>query len=245
MSKHNRSKQDKTMTELEGEELSAKSTVSFNAEPGGLNTTTVDTDTGEIPDPEPAPSPTVDVVHMPKKIVAKDIIGRAGLKCSKKWVPTKDKNGEAMNDKDGNPLGEWELSPPRQLYRVFGTATGTRTGSSVYGDWVAFTGTFEAIRIDNGDRFRSNELILQQPAEGLLLQALGEVKKRDEAGGVNFAFDIGVKTNQRWVDTGEGNSYEYTITSVFNVQKHDPLEHLRLALPPMPLQKALPKLAGG
>lgn len=190
----------------------------------------VNTDTGEIAATERPMDQQVDIVHMPKKIVAKDIVGRAALKCTKKWKPTLDKHGEPATDGDGNPVGEWELSEPRTLYTVFGTASGTRGGTSNYGDWVAFKGTFEAVRSSDGARFLSNELILQQPAESLLIDALATAKKNDEGASVKFAFEVGVKTSQRWVDTNEGNSYEYTIKSMLSVNRHDPLAEMRKAL---------------
>jgi hypothetical protein len=194
---------------------------------------TVDASTGEMSGNDVPPVDEVvdtDVVALPKKIVAKEIIGRAQLKCTKKFIPEKDKDGNAIFDTEGAPKGTWEVTPPTALYTVFGTASGTETGETQYGVWTGFQGTFEAVRTYDGKRFRSNRLILQEPAQGLLLGALSEVKKRDLSGSVNFAFNVGKRTSQRWVDTNDGNSYEYTIESVINVVKHDPLAHMRKAL---------------
>lgn len=200
----------------------------------------VDTATGQISGAgfEEQAAPTVDIVHMPKKITPKDIVGRMSLKMGKKWKPELDANGAQAFDKQGAPLGVWELDPPKKLYLIFGTTSGTRTGTSNFGDWISFTGTFEAVREIDGARFASNEAILQEPAQTLLMQQLGAVKARDPSGSVGFSFEIGVRTSQRWVDTNEGNSYEYTVTSIFNVSKHDPLAHMRAALlPHMPKPK--------
>jgi hypothetical protein len=204
---------------------------------------TVDASTGEMRGDNAPPVDEVvdtDVVALPKKIVAKEIIGRAQLKCSKKFIAEKDKEGNAIFDSEGAPKGIWDVTPPTALYTVFGTASGTETGETQFGDWTGFEGTFEAVRASDGKRFRSNRLILQEPAQGLLLNALTEVKRRDPSGSVNFAFNVGKRTSQRWVDTNDGNSYEYTIESVINVVKHDPLAHMRKALSGI-LPKAPPK----
>lgn len=196
----------------------------------GTAATVVNSDTGEISGPgyEPEAAIAVEEVDMPKKIVAKDIVGRAGLKCTKKTVPVIDPNtNKPKEDSDGNIITEVIVSPPRDLYIVFGTADGTRSGTSQYGDWVSFTGEFEARRFSDGRVFKSNECILQKPADALLLNALRDIKKRDPGASVSFAFTIGVRTSQRWVDTNEGNSYEYTIRSQIGVTRADPLAHLR------------------
>jgi hypothetical protein len=70
---------------------------------------------------------------------------------------------------------------------------------------------------------------------------LTDIKRKDAAGSIKFAFDVGKRTSQRWVDTGQGSSYEYTIKSVISVVKHDPLADMRKALAALPYgpQKAL------
>jgi hypothetical protein len=188
------------------------------------NAPTVNSETGEVNGAGfgTESNVAIDQVYLPKKIVAKDIVGRAGLKMKK--------TARTVKNTDGTETIEWDVSPPREIYTVFGTASGTESGTTAYGEWTGFTGTFEAVRTEDGARFRSNRLILQEPAQSLLVQAVADVKKRDSSGSVNFAFEIGIRTSQRWVDTNEGNSYEYTIKSVFNVQQHDPLAHMRHSL---------------
>jgi hypothetical protein len=200
----------------------------------------VDTETGEISGKgfEAPPTHVIETVALPNKIVAKEIILRKDLKGGKTWVPGRDKKGELLNDGSG----EWVLDPPRKLYTVFGTASGTRTGSSTYGDWILFTGNFEAVRESDGKRFKSAELVLQGAAETLLLDALQSIKTDDKNASVNFAFNVGLKTSQRWADSGEGTTYEYTMESVINVERSDPLAHMRQALSgilPKPAQKVL------
>lgn len=201
------------------------------AEATAPNGATVDTATGEVTGEgfESPETPRVDVVHMPKKLVAKDIVPRSMLKGSKKKIPRLDAKGDQMKDEYGDPAFDWELGEPKMLYVVIGTANGTRTGESNYGAWTAFTGTFEATRYD-GQRYQSTELILQDPAETLLLNALVDLKRRDSAGSIGFSFEIGIKTSQKWADTDQGTSYAYTVKSIINTAKHDPLAHLRQAV---------------
>lgn len=207
----------------------------------GTNKPNIDADTGVISDVElerkvEAETPkaeenfSVEVVNLPKKIVAKEIVGRMVLKCTKKFIPEKDEQGNVRVKDDGSPRGDWEVTPPTPLYTVFGTATGTRSGTSNYGDWMAFTGEFEAVRASDGERYKSGEVILQEPGHTLLFNTLVELRKVDATGGVQFAFEIGKKTSQRWVDTNEGNSYEYTQKSIVNVVRNDPLAALRSAI---------------
>lgn len=164
-------------------------------------------------------------IKLLKKIVAKDIVPRKDLVYKKRAVTGSD--GKVITNPDGSDRMEVVSPEPRMLYRVFGVASGSGTGESTYGPYVFFTGSFEAIRFSDRERSKSDKLFLQDPAEGLLLAALTGLKREDSNGTVAFAFDIGVKPSQRWVDKDEGNSYEYLIESKVNVQQNDPLAQLR------------------
>lgn len=219
--------------------------------PAPMNSTTtatVDAATGEMKGDgfESQEAPRVDVVHMPKKIVAKEIVPRSMLKGTRKKMPKLDAKGNQMTDEAGDPAFFWELGEPQMLYVVLGTAAGTHTGESGFGDWVAFDGHFEATRYD-GQRYQSTVLMLQEPAQTLLLDALVDLKRRDPAGSIGFSFEIGIKTSQKWADTDQGTSYAYTVKSIINTAKHDPLAHLRQAVQahlPRQVQKALPSPTG-
>lgn len=216
-----------------GPELNPETSAAAEA---GASGPSVDTATGEIKGngfEQHAATPPPEVIHMPKKIVAKEIIPRGKLKGGKTWIPARDKKtNELLND----GTGEWKLDDPKPLYTVFGTASSTKSGDTTYGTWIAFLGQFEAVRAEDGVRFRSNVLILQDPAEGLLLAALQDAKTRDKDASLSFAFNVGLRTSERWSVSGEGNSYEYTVDSVINVERTDPLAHLRQSL-----QAVLPK----
>lgn len=121
----------------------------------------------------------------------------------------------------------------RKLYRVFGSAMGTVTGSGTYGDYVGFRGRFRAVVIDpaiheTGATFDAAKLYLPQMATDMLLP----VVENQTEGGVQFGFDIGVIK----ADTATG--YEYTVTPIVeSAPEADPLEILGGALPKLPAPK--------
>lgn len=193
-------------------------------------------------DPEKPADETIQMsstVELLKKLVAKDIVKRSQL------VYQKDDNGAVIHPE------------PRALYRVFGQLRDTKSGMSNYGEWTAFVGSFEAIRHMDHQRFQSATLHLQNPAEGLLLdhfhklrkEALEEAKKTnpdakasDYPVTVIFAFDIGCRPSPKWVAENVGNSYEYTVRTVFESDTTDPLTALRSqATKSLPRLQAPPK----
>lgn len=169
------------------------------------------TETVTPPGPEDSapPSGNPGGVELVGKIVAKNLIKRSLMNYRK--------------DDDGKVVDP----APRALYRIFGTARDVKHGDSQYGQWTAFIGSFEAVRFSDHTRFQAPQAFLQGASEGLLLDALLELKKKDPAGTLSFAFDIGVKPSEKWVATDKGNSYEYTVKTVFESQQHDPLKELR------------------
>lgn len=179
------------------------------------------TETGETSAP-----PQIERIELIGKIVAKDIVSKKELKY---------KRIEGKDDETDYPS--------RDLYRVFGTAEGTTSGESSYGTWTAFLGSFEVIRFSDRKQYRSAKLFLQGAAEPLLINALAQARKVDPNAKVVFCFDIGVKVSARWLETEEGNSYEYTVASVFKTETADPLAALRgsaMQALPAPVTAAIP-----
>lgn len=228
-----------------GPDINPESTAAADAgATGTVAGPSVDTGTGEMTGngfDQQAATPPPEVIHMPKKIVAKEIIPRAKLKGGKTWIPGRNPTtNELLNDGSG----VWKLDDPKPLYTVFGTATATKTGETAFGVWTGFLGQFEAVRAEDGVRFRSSVLMLQDPAQGLLLAALQDAKSRDKDASISFAFNVGLRTSERWAKSEEGNSYEYTVDSVINVERTDPLAHLRNSLQGI-LPKQKPKQIAG
>ena len=91
---------------------------------------------------------------------------------------------------------------PVDLYTIFGIANGVRTGDSQYGAWLGFVGTFEAVRVEDGAVFQSNQCFIPEPVMGMLK---AQVEKHPE--GVEFAVMIGIKPSPREPD----KKYEYTV----------------------------------
>lgn len=177
-------------------------------------------------------------VQLVNKIVAKEIVPRSEMIYKKKFIAER-KNGELVLDDDGNPVGRTELNDgPRKLYKVYGTVNGMRKGETTFGQWISFTGHVAAIRHSDGMKFVAGEVFLQGAAEPLLFQALLQLKRRDPTGSLQFAFEIGIKPSQKWIDSDLGNSYEYTVTSILNVRQNNPLAELERILEPV---LALPK----
>jgi hypothetical protein len=196
-------------------------------------------DTIASSDTAPA-QPVEDNVEILNKIVAKDIVPKSALTYRKQV--RKDANGHALKNADGTELMEVVNPEPRLLYRIFGTVRDVQHGDSTYGQWTAFVGGFEAIRLSDRARFQAPKAFLQGASEGLLLDAFKALVAKDPAASLSFAFDIGVKASDRWISEDKGNSYEYTVKTVFNTNKHDPLKELREAamrsLPALPAPAA-------
>lgn len=105
------------------------------------------------------------------------------------------------------------------LFNIGGTCTGTKTGNSQYGEWNAFTGTFGAIRLDDGEVFRGVQLFLPEIAEAFVLPTVMESKGQP----VEFAFIIGVKP--AFKQDGSA-TYEYTVKPIQVAEVADPLDSM-------------------
>lgn len=103
-----------------------------------------------------------------------------------------------------------------QLVRVAGIANKAKVGSTDYGEYVAFLGSFKAINLATGEEFRSGKLILPEVAQNVLAGML----EGEGADSVGFAFDLGVKPSKS--PTG----YDWTATPLVEADEADPVEQL-------------------
>lgn len=115
------------------------------------------------------------------------------------------------------------------LFQVVGIAVTIKTGTSTYGDWQSFKGTFEATNLLTGEVFRAGELFLPEVAENMLV---GPVTQHGE---VQFGFEIGARsvkdrTNDQIV------KYEFTCKPLLDTAENDPLEALKAQLPALQLE---------
>lgn len=106
------------------------------------------------------------------------------------------------------------------LYTIFGIANGIKTGTSNFGDWVAFQGSFEATNYVDGANYASNQAFITEPIQSMLVQAL------TESDSVQFAITVDAKRRD---DVAQG--YEYITTPHMQTKENDPLEHLRALVP--------------
>lgn len=110
------------------------------------------------------------------------------------------------------------------LFRIIGNAVGTKIGESTYGGFIGFRGNFKATVIADGTEVRSAVAYLPAMATDLLLAA---VEGNEANGGVQFAFDVGIKAG----DTPTG--YEYVVTPLVEAKDSlDQLENTLAKLPP-------------
>lgn len=125
------------------------------------------------------------------------------------------------------------------LFRVFGQASGVKSGESDNGPWTGLTGRFEAVSLVpdpdtgeiKGDSFTAPQCFLPEPTNSMIADEL----KREDANGkrvvesLEFAFEVGVKAAKTSI------GYEYTCVPLMERAGADPLSALRdkiAALPP-------------
>ncbi|MEG9862950.1 MAG: hypothetical protein V6Z82_06960 [Flavobacteriales bacterium] len=101
------------------------------------------------------------------------------------------------------------------IMRVMGIATGQQSGTSDFGDWIAFKGKFRAINIITGEEFHSAKCLLPEVASDLVVAAMAENES------VEFAFDIKIQ-----LDETAATGYVYLAQPLVEAQQDDPLERL-------------------
>lgn len=111
------------------------------------------------------------------------------------------------------------------IMTVYGTAEKAEPGTHDFGDgnvshFVKFRGNFAAVRVSDGEEFRSGVLILPDVAGDVLAGVVSE----DGGDAVGFAFLIQIKK----ADTTVG--YEYGASPLTEPEEHDPLNAMRAKL---------------
>lgn len=104
------------------------------------------------------------------------------------------------------------------LMQIFGQATGTKGGTSTYGDWECLLGNFEATNMESGETFRAAQLFMPDVAHEPIAQAV----KLASNGSVDFAIEIiAVKDSESSV------GYLYSMKPLISAEESDPLKVLR------------------
>lgn len=130
-------------------------------------------------------------MELKKKLSAKTIVGKV-----KPLLPKNDK-GEIINES------------PVALMRVYGICNGIKSGVSTFGEWIAFTGNFKAIRLSDGEVFAGGQLFVPD----VVTELLGPVVRAAQGADVEFAFDIGAQGTETEV------GYEYMVNPLMKSRK--------------------------
>lgn len=128
----------------------------------------------------------------------------------------------------GDLLDQDEVPATQELYTIIGLCNGLKVGESTYGPWTSFTGTFEAVRADNRQRYQSGRVFLPEPVSSMTAAQLMDAQNHDKGATVAFAFAIGRKKAKTPV------GYEFTCKPLVKLAANDPLASLRALLPAPP-----------
>lgn len=113
------------------------------------------------------------------------------------------------------------------IMTVFGTATSCKAEKHEFGDgnfseYNRFRGNFSAVRVSDGEEFRSGTLIMPDVAGDALAGVMMDLEEGKAS--VQFAFFIGIKTSESPI------GYEYTAEPLTEPEEHDPLRVMRKQL---------------
>lgn len=120
------------------------------------------------------------------------------------------------------------------MMHVFGRVESTETGTSQFGPWIAFVGSFKAVKLDDGEVFRAGKCLLP----GVASDAISDAVNGANGGIVEFALEVGIRRVVKMAANGEetGAGYEYTMAPLIEIDEAaDPLAALEARV-----QKTLP-----
>ena len=109
------------------------------------------------------------------------------------------------------------------LYHVIGIASGTKTGNSDYGQWIALKGQFEATNVATGEVSAAPICFLPEPLNSMIAAKLDETDK--DGNQVNSSVQFAVEVGYKPADNAYG--YEYTTKEIIESDQADPLAALR------------------
>jgi hypothetical protein len=151
-------------------------------------------------------------VHALKKITVRDVM---------KGKPAK---AAVDVEVDGKKVTVQQVIP-QNVCIIRGSAYDLETGKSDFGTFNRFIGTFEAMRISDGEVFQSTRIIFPPIAADIAFDVYSRAKAEDEGSMVEMAFVVGVEHDARG---GEG--YRWTcIPLATGEDREDPLKKIREA----------------
>lgn len=132
---------------------------------------------------------------------------------------------------------------PVPVMRVYGTARGTKKGTSNFGPYIGFLGEFEAINLCDGQKYRSKTLLLPSLAEQMLADSLDEAKSKSPDAFIEFGLDVTAEKN---VSAKGGWEFKWGIKPLKQPEflgETDSLSKLGQSLGELPLMIAPPAKA--
>lgn len=135
-------------------------------------------------------------------------------------------DGTDVQAKDADGNLKWTVNAV-DLMLIIGRARDHRIGSTQFGDFVEYLGSFEGRRIEDGAVFQSTRLILPPPASDIMFNDYREAKAGDQDAMVDFAIIIGLEPSERGTE-----GYRFTCKPIADPEqsKTDPLADLRRML---------------
>ena len=113
------------------------------------------------------------------------------------------------------------------VMRAVGIATGTQTGMSTYGEWVALKGSFQAVNLLNGEEFRSNKCFVPDVVTDGIAVALSQ----EGTTSVEFGVLVSVKRNP-----SVAKGYDYAVSPLIEQDEAAPLGTLLTRVPALKLK---------
>jgi hypothetical protein len=142
--------------------------------------------------------------------------------------PAVDEAGNPKVDAEGNPI----MLPAKaaeyvELMKITGQCTGIDTGTTTYGEWVAYKGDFHAVNMATGEIFKGTQIYVPQEAD-IVMRAPIEAALKE----VSAVIEIGVSIEAKLTSTQVG--YQYRARPLMD-----------LAQPESRSQKMLQAMLGG
>lgn len=140
-----------------------------------------------------------------KKISAKTVMGDVQLLIREK--ATVDGKEVTVLKNDGEVI---------DLMTIYGRVNGFKSGVTDNGEFIAFTGQFEAINLMTGEESSAPKIFVVEPLQGMILAQLAEAES------VDFAVKLSLIVNSDAI-----RGYEYRVTPLIEAKRTDALEGLR------------------
>lgn len=165
-------------------------------------------------------------IHALKKITVKDVM---------KGKPEKEAIQLAVLNEDGTPVLDNENKPVMRTVNVavaqdvcviYGRAREHRSGTTSFGTFVEYVGSFEAKRLKDGEIFQSTRVIFPPISADLADADYTRIKRDNPDAEVEMAYVVGVEPDARGSD-----GYKWSCKPIATRESvSDPLAEMRSSL---------------